>query len=336
MDQLIGDDGRPAVGVLDDTPDHINWRDADHRSVLGAARRGWRRRMAYKHFEYFGIIAPDLFAGCALIDTGWVGAAFVYAYQPSTDTMEAVSIRRPLGLGLSLTDHPTTGTSTLRAGGVDATMTYTAHERRLDVRTRGGLVIEAACAEGVGHCDPMSLCTPTGRTGWTYARKIAGTPVFGTVTRGGQTVDLDHIGAFAHHDYSAGFMRRETFWHWACLSGRAAGHRLGLNVSAGVNETGATENCLWIDGARYAVAPTRFDIPSAGDGAPWRVTSSDAAVDLTFTPCGRHTERLNAGLLATDFRQDFGHFTGRLAPVGGPVLDIETLPGFCEDHFSRW
>lgn len=334
MQQLIGPGGQPEFGILDATPAHINWRDADARNDLGAPRRGWRKRMSYKHFEYFGIVADDLFAGCALIDTGWVGSAFAYAYRPSTGVMDATSMRRPLGAGLALTDHPDSGSSTLHSRALRARLDYTADERQLTVHTRSGLRIEAACAEGLGHCDPMSLCTRTGRHGWTYARKIAGTPAFGTVSFGGETIDLDSIGAFAHHDYSAGFMRRETFWHWACLSGRDAGHRIGLNVSAGVNETGASENCVWVDGQRYPVGPTTFTV-AQGD-APWQVHSSDAAVALTFTPCGRHTERINAGVLASDFRQDFGHFSGRLAPVGGPVLEIEALPGFCEDHFSRW
>ena len=54
MKQLVQTHGRPVFGQLDTTPEVINWRDADYRSLMGNRLPAWRRRLAFKQFEYFG------------------------------------------------------------------------------------------------------------------------------------------------------------------------------------------------------------------------------------------------------------------------------------------
>ncbi|MBR9813112.1 DUF2804 domain-containing protein [bacterium] len=337
MQTLVQADGRPPFGQFEATPQHINWRDADYRNLMGRPLPAWRRRLAFKQFEYFGLVSDDLIAGCALANLQFVGAAFVYAFRPSDGAMHNLSVRAPLARGMALTDQPMAGSSVLDTRKLKVQLDYADGSKRLRVESHSGLNIDASFDDTPQACDPMSLCTQAGRNGWVYARKIAGVAATGSVSSRLGNVDLQRAGAFAHHDYSAGFMRRETYWNWACLSGRAAsGQRVGLNVSCGVNETSASENCCWIDGQRYALPGALFDYSRDDLDAPWRVRSADGAIDLQFQPLGRHTERLNAWLMATDFRQDFGHFSGWLRPASGPAIDITGLLGFCEDQFARW
>lgn len=337
MQNLVQANGRPRLGQFDTTPETINWRDADYRSVMGRSLPAWRRRLAFKQFEYFGLVSEDLIAGCALANLQFVGAAFVYAFRPSDGAMHSVSVRAPLARGMALTNQPMASSSVLDTRKLSVRLDYSADAKRLQVHSRDGLRIDATFEESPSACEPMSLCTQAGRNGWVYARKIAGVPATGNVSSKLGSINLKQVGAYAHHDYSAGFMRRETYWNWACLSGQAAtGQRVGLNVSCGVNETSASENCCWIDGQRYALPGVLFDYSRSDLNAPWRVYSADGAVDLQFQPLGRHTERLNAWLLASDFRQDFGRFSGWLRPAEGPAINVDGLLGFCEDQFARW
>ena len=337
MDKLVQANGRPSFGQFATTPSRINWRGADYRSLMGRSLPAWRRRMAFKQFEYFGIVSDELIAGCALANLQFVGAAFVYAFRPSDGAMHSLSVRAPLARGMTLTDQPMTGSSVLETRKLSVRLDYSEDAKRLRVESRDGLNIDASFEESPAACDPMSLCTQAGRNGWVYARKIAGVPASGTVASKLGSVDLEQAGSYAHHDYSAGFMRRETYWNWACLTGRAtSGERVGLNVSCGVNETSASENCCWIDGQRYALPGVLFDWSRSELNAPWQVHSPCGAVDLQFQPLGRHTERLNAWLLASDFRQDFGRFSGWLRPADRPPIEVTGLLGFCEDQFARW
>jgi hypothetical protein len=59
-------------------------------------------------------------------------------------------------------------------------------------------------------------------------------------------------------------------------------------------------------------------------------------VDLTFEAHGLHRERLNLGLLASNFKQIFGRFRGELRPHGRAPLVIDDLWGFVEDQYAKW
>ena len=71
-------------------------------------------------------------------------------------------------------------------------------------------------------------------------------------------------------------------------------------------------------------------------GRPWRVTTSDGAVDLDFVPEGLHEEKINAFLVASNFKQVFGRFNGCLRTVDGREIAIVDQYGFVEDQYAKW
>lgn len=58
---------------------------------------------------------------------------------------------------------------------------------------------------------------------------------------------FDVENCLGHTDYSAGYMRPETWWNWAFVSGSVDGKAIWSNVSCGVNETSYSENCALVD-----------------------------------------------------------------------------------------
>jgi hypothetical protein len=332
---LVDEHGRVAYGIRERPVDLVNALDFDLRSPCGRRRPAWRRRLAHKRFQYFGGIADDVVFGCALADMRWVGLVFVYVWLPRERRMLLErSFRLPLARGLTLTDSPTRGDSVFLRGTAHVRMEYRPTGKRLGVALGDALTIDARLTDAPPH-RPLVICTPAGRTGWVYAQKTAGVAVTGRLRAGDLDFDLGRAGCFGHHDFSTGFMRRETVWNWACLSGRTTdGARLGLNLSCGVNETSWTENCLWIDDALVKVDLARFTFDRDDRRAPWRVESGDGRVRLDFTPAGEHRERLALGLVASDFHQLFGRFRGEIAG-GGRTHGVDCL-GFVEDQWTRW
>ena len=69
---------------------------------------------------------------------------------------------------------------------------------------------------------------------------------------------------------------------------------------------------------------------------PWLINSYDGQVELRFEGRGLHQERLNLGLLASNFKQIFGQFSGVLRPAGRPEVRIDKLWGFVEDQYVKW
>lgn len=335
--RLVDAHGRVTFGIRDAPVDVVNALDFDLRSPFGRQRPPWRRTLAHKRFQYFGGIADELVFGCALADMRYVGLVFVYAWSPRDGRMLVErSFRLPFARGLALTDSPRHGDSCFDAGRAHVRMRYRPDGKDLIVRLQDSLTIDASLADGPPST-PLVICTQAAKTGWVYAQKTAGVPVTGRVTAAGVDLDLGAAGCFGHHDFSSGFMRRETVWNWACLSGRTTdGVPVGLNLSCGVNETSWTENCVWIDDVLVKVDFARFAFDQSDLHAPWRIVTSGGAgvVDLSFEPAGEHHERLSLGLLATNFHQLFGRFRGEIR-VAGRTHRIDCL-GFVEDQYTRW
>jgi hypothetical protein len=70
--------------------------------------------------------------------------------------------------------------------------------------------------------------------------------------------------------------------------------------------------------------------------APWQVTTDDGRIDLWFEPSGVRRERLNAWLIASNFRQYIGTFSGTVRDEAGNSIPVDGLRGLMEDHFARW
>ncbi|MFC5695715.1 DUF2804 domain-containing protein [Pseudomonas sp. GCM10022186] len=338
MDKLIRADGQPHFGIFPAAPGLINYRDFDFRSPMGrrlGALAKWRR---FHQFQYFGLISDELIGGCALANLSLVGIGFVYLYHPASGRMLERQFKLPLGLGTRFSQSPDDGVCELRQGRNRLRLENSAlaGEKRLRVELDDGTRIDACFSERQPAFQPMYICTPAAVNGWVYAQKVAGVACRGEVKSALGNFDLGRIGAFAHHDWSAGYMRPETNWNWACLSGLAAGQRVGLNLSCGVNETSFTENCFWLDGQLFKVDTVRFSFDRDRPLDTWTIRSHDNQVELSFVGAGLHQERLNLGFIASNFRQVFGRFSGTLRPPGRPPLSIDDIWGFVEDQYVKW
>jgi len=335
---LVTARGLPQLGVFPAPVRLVNYMDYDYRTPMGRRVGRLEKRLRFHQFQYFGGMCPELMFGCAVADLGFAGVAFAYVYRPPTGGMRRYSFRVPLARGVTSSPSPLAGASSLATRGafVEMAATESPRGRRLRVRLAAGLAIDAAYVEDDPPFEPMALCTRAGASGWVYAQKTAGVALAGSVRSDLGAWDLAAIDAHAHHDWSAGFMRRETSWRWATLSGRtAAGDRVGLNVSCGVNETSFTENCCWLNGRLVKVDLVALEFDRDDAAAPWTIRSRDGVVDLRFHPARCHAERLNLLLAATNFRHFLGRFEGTIQD-GGRAHAIRDVPGLAEDHYAKW
>lgn len=344
---LINSHGKPYLGRFNKPVHEINVKDADYRTPLNKKASKWAKHFHFKKFQYFGGIGDDLIFGCALADTAYIGAVFVYVYRISDKKMLTWQFKRPLSCKLSLTNRPDNGVSSFTSKNKKIHMRYQLNslgERRktLDIDFGSELKLQAEMIETPEY-ETMSLCTPCSINGWVYAQKTAALPVIGEIHCEFGTMNLKELNTHGHHDFSAGYMRRETFWNWACLSGSLKSQKkntpaipIGLNVSWGVNETGYSENCFWLDNVIHPLPLVQFKFDRDDEHSTWRIKSVNQQIDLSFTPEGMHKEHVNAYFMASNFKQIFGRFHGYLITETGKRYDIENLYGFVEDHYSKW
>lgn len=336
-DKLIDTDGQPHFGVFSRPIKQINHQDFAYHTVMDRNATRLEKHFAFNQFQFVGVCSEELVFGCALVDIKYIGNAFVYLYDRKRSQLTEFSFMMPLALRTQLSTSPDAGTSHFRRGNVDIRLTSrdNPREKYLQIHIGKTLTADLTVTEPA-HYQPLSLCTPTGFNGWTYTQKAAGLDVAGTIRLHHHRYQLgaDHKGSY---DWSCGFMRRETAWNWACLSGMSTeGRILGVNFANGVNETGYTENAFWVEGRLIKVNQVRFLYPKQNRHTQWRIQSDDGKVDLTFEPEGSRQEKLNVIVLATNFTQLFGRFYGTLREDNGTVHTLNGVTGFAEDHYAKW
>lgn len=333
--------GRPPFGILNEPVGPLERGAFELRNPMGGKASWLARKLGFKHFQYMGAVSDDLYVGCAIADTGLVTNVFAYIFDPRSGRLQKRGWQTLRGNGFSYNPDPDNGESRFDSDQGSVVMTarrdaFSGQQTKtLLADFKDGLQIDLSFEDGLPY-EPMRICTQTGATGWTYAQKVAGVPATGTVTGELGQFDLSKINAFAHHDFTAGYLRRDTYWHWACFSGIAnSGEALGLNLSCGVNETSFTENCIWCNGKLVKVDTVLFEFDPDDLHKPWRISSYDQKIDLTFTPLGEYCAHQNVFIAATDFHQLFGHFDG-VVRTAEKDIQIASMHGFAERQYAKW
>ncbi len=331
--KLIDSKGRISPGILEQPVDEINYLDYDLRTSMDRPRSGLARRWRFNQFQFVSAMGPGWVFGMALVDLKLVGNGFFYLYDFETGTLLEQSFKQPLAFGTHMDPRPELGNASFSKGGVAMGIQAVPGGRKVSVRAPGGIQVDLELQD---DRDPLRLVSPAGYNGWVFTRKSAGLPVTGEIRWDHRIWRCDEqtLGSI---DWSCGYMRRETSWNWACLAGRTGdGRTLGLNLAAGVNETGMTENALWLDGRCIRLGPALFSFDRYQPGSDWRVRTDDGRVDLQFVPAGVRKEKINAWVLASNFRQFIGSFRGHVRDEAGTEIPVAGLRGLMEDHYARW
>lgn len=139
-------------------------------------------------------------------------------------------------------------------------------------------------------------------------------------------------------DYTHGYLARRTSWRWAMANGRLAdGTTVGFNLVEGFNDSDATasENALWVGSRLLPLGRAHFEFNPKDVLDPWRITTEDGAVDLTFRAIAAHREERDYRLVRSHFVQPLGLFGGTVRLPDGAV-EVADLPGVTEDQDILW
>lgn len=337
LTDLINARGEPHFGLITSPVGRINYMDYDLRSAMDQPRSRLSRFLGFNQFQFVALSGADFIAGAAIVDLRLVGNGFAYLFDFKTRTLEEFSCLTPAALGTFLPTTPDDGVSYCRWRGARLEIEAHSAKRGRDVRVNVGRRLEiAGQMREPSRFQPLRLCSRAGYNGWVYTQKAAGLPVTGELHSPAGSVVLDEQ-CRASYDWSCGFMRRETAWNWASISACLPdGRSLGLNLAAGVNETGVTENALWLDHRLLKLDLAMFRYNRYQPDQPWQITTSDKRVRLEFQPLGSRVEKVNAWLLASNFRQFFGYYSGEIRTALGEVVRLEQVPGLAEDHYAKW
>lgn len=334
---LIDLKGRPQWGRLSRLPADINWRDFDARDALGRPRAKWLKPFLFKHFDFYGAQGQGFTLGVGMVRLGLVNSAFGYLWDDTLGLVRHVSFDLPGDLGLSADVRPLGHSEWKHPLKSNHRISSHRTESKRQLHFELGPDFMGVIELDASSTPTLALNTPIANTGFAYAQKTSGTPVSGQFVCGGQSYNLDPSKDGCYHDWTAGLLRRETFWNWACATGARTdtGQLLSLNLARGVNETSAHENVLWMDGQMFDLPLALFEYDRDDVLKSWKVYSQCGAVDLQFTPFGQIQDHRNLLVLASRFNQCFGVFEGTVK-AAGQTIRVAGLRGWCEDHYAKW
>ena len=331
MKRLIKESGQPAFGVFDTPVEEINYKNYALYTPMGFRLPKVFNSIKFNQFVFFGLSGPDVMAGLAVVDLKYLANAFLYVYDRKEGlVVEVNKTIVPFSRKIFISPTPESLSCGFSFGGLSASM----QDNKISAKSKD---IELDITMDLRDTAPLRVCTRAGYKGWVYTRKTSPIPLTGTLAYKGHRIDISSPAHMGLMDWTAGFMRRQTFWNWAAIAATLKdGRSLGLNLSCGVNETSFTENAFWIDGRLTKVSTVLFEFDPDNFYAPWTITSPDKKINLTFRAGQHRAENINAGIIATKFNQMMGVFNGTLTTDDGETVAITDCPGWTEDHYAKW
>lgn len=317
--------GQVSYGRYAGLIDRFDWADLPARQ---GKSRVWQW-LHHKRWQYVGLATDQVFIGLAIVDVGWCHTAFAYVFDRQARRLLADWSADGLpGLNGSVRDEPVLrAQSTFHGWGARLAISQVGDALQVLVKA-GGIDLEASLS--LRQAPPFLLAVGPIEGGLSHAtQKSPGLPATGQVSVAGKRFDLN--GAMGCLDSSNGLLARDTAWRWAC----AHGQDVGFNLQDGY--FGNHENGLWLDGELIPLGAARFEFDPHQPLKPWRVSTDDGLLDLTFHPEGARRQDRNLGLAASHYVQPVGTFAGTVrAGADAPPRIVTGLVGVTEDHRSRW
>ncbi len=331
MNRLINDQGKVQFGIFESPIDEINYIDYQMSTPMGFKRSKIFKKLLFNQFVFFGLTGPDIIIGMAVVDLKYLSNGFLYIYDRKEGSVsEANKTIVPISSKIFISPTPENLSCGFKFGNLSISMENT----KISAKAKD---IEIDLEFDRSQTSPLRICTKAGYKGWVYTQKTSPINVTGKVIHKNRQIDISSPAYMGLMDWTAGYMRRETFWNWAATASTLPdGRSIGLNLSCGVNETSFTENAFWIDGKMTKVDMNHFEFNPDNFYDQWKIKSLDGKVDLVFDGKQHRKENINAGLVATKFTQLMGDFNGTLTTDDGEVIKIEDCPGWAEDHYAKW
>lgn len=328
-----------AFGLFDAPFRDLNILDAD----IGVP--AFLRPYRLKEWQHIALVGRDLFMGFAITTSHYMSVSFCYAVDRK-DGRFVEHHREKLGGKIARVartlwdDHCRYQVSGYEIG-IHNHLDAHRHEVRIDIaQSRQMPAIHASVefTEDLNAVEPLIVVLPISENRPLYTHKMV-CPLKGEVRVGDRSYTFDPGKDLALLDVQKTYYPYNTTWRWATFAGYdAEGRQLGMNLVRNMVQPDDqwNENVIWVDGKLSQVSGARFEFDLANCLSPWRITSIDGRIDLTFTPMGERAERINMGLVLSDYHAPYGHFSGTVVDDAGKAYTVDRLFGVAEFHQARF
>ncbi len=321
---------------------HLNLLETD---LFGLpVGRAFVNRMRLKQWQHHLIVHPEFSLAFAVVNTGYMSSTFCYVLDRATGEITEYHKQSHGGtsrLSRELWDDRCAYPSNGYDISIENRLSEGLHRIRIDIAGRGtkpGIRADLELLENLEEIQPLVTVLPIAENRPLYTHK-APVPVRGEIALGDRSVTLDPARDTALIDVQKTFYPYNTLWRWATCAGfDADGRRIALNLVQNMiqNDDTYNENVLWVDGKLSGWGGARFEFDPKDTLKPWSIETTDAKCRLNFTPTGERAERIDLGLILSDYHQPFGTFEGTVTDNEGNVYELKDFFGVTEYHLARF
>jgi len=334
-----------AVSVLDDLgrPQNFGW--SRQPAFFYDPVLVWAPRRKLSESDRYIIFNPNYLIIFEVRDDGYLGhmgitVALLKEKKRSTQILQTLL---PLG-SYEMPPGSQSGAIRYRRGKVSldfAPMEGGARIIRMDVPSfthnrslRGELVLtEPSAAESL----VTNLPWRGDKNSFRYSRCSPWFTVEGVIQMGTTEIIFTNGNAWGIFDWNRGVRPSSDIRYRSSACGLCGNSLAGFSVGYGLIDSSAgTENAFFVDGRLHKLDQVTFHIPPVNWLSPWRFTSNDNRLEMTFTPLQERTDRRRAFLHSVTRRQMYGHFSGRVVLDNGAEMNFKNITGFAERIKTRF
>jgi hypothetical protein len=170
-----------------------------------------------------------------------------------------------------------------------------------------------------------------------YARCSPWFYVEGVIQFGSSEIIFTRGNAWGILDWNRCVRPKKDIRYWVAACGVSGGRQLSLCAGySWADFSQGTENAFFVDGRLHKLDQVTFHIPLSNWFSPWRFTSNDNRLEMTFSPHQERIDRRRLFFHNSARRQVYGFFSGKVQLDDGSVIEFQNLTGFAERSKTRF
>ncbi|WP_194913732.1 DUF2804 domain-containing protein [Catenulispora rubra] len=307
------------------------------------------RRLRLKEWVGFTLLHPEIYSSLILQDAHYLASSEIYVYDRDSARLHQHAANA-LGGSLNLPHNLMDNSCAIAQRGYRIAYDFSEqtgrHRIKVDIAASGQApaIVADLTLDATASSAPLSVSShlPGGKM---YTHKAL-YPVSGTLRFGDTTVTFFPERDLAILDEHRSLLPYRTRWVWGTFALPTADGPVGANFVNRREIIGQPEeSCLWTPDSCEALSNVSFTKQAGDSTAPWRIASADGRLDVVFTPEGRKTVKHQLGVLAIDYFQMFGSYTGTLRTGCGAsggngtddstIVEVKDVHGVCESMDAR-
>jgi hypothetical protein len=341
MQKLVNPDTNEVFFGKIDGEISLNYEDYRLKSIFDKNIPKLIEKFRFHKFIFALIITDSHLIGIGIIGLTYISNIFVFSYSIQNKEYFEIDKKVPFELNLKYPINPDNYIISYKNKNdfVSIEKNKDNSQLKININFKNEFEIDGQFFYGSKTNNPLRICAPNGINCWTFTEKCSCIePTLLKIKIKDKNVQPDLSKTTLLYDWSCGYMKRLTNWHWAAFSAVDPNLKmtLGGNFASFINETYITENAYWIDHEMFKLNKVIFNFANNNPENLWTINSDDNKVLLKFNPLKKRVQKLNLGFLKIYFRQYLGIFSGTLHADNKKEIHFENAWGVTEIQRALW